>query len=100
MPPRKKAAKAAGQRSPTAQSKDSGDSSDHDPLPQILAKALAGNTELRNQLLAQLDLVPRNSIQQKDLTLSPKSRQLSREKMDILQRHNQSSREKAKSSSA
>ena len=72
MPPRKKAAKSAGQRSPTSQPKGSGDGSDPDPLPQILAKALAENTDLRNQLLAQLDLVPRGSIQQKDINTQSK----------------------------
>ena len=65
MLPRKKAAKSAGQRSLTSQPKGSGDSSDPDPLPQILAKALAENTDLRNQLLAQLDLVRRGSIYNK-----------------------------------
>ena len=76
MSPRKKAAKTAGQRSPTTQSKDSGDSSDPDPLPQILGKALAENTDLRNQLLAQLDLLPRGSIQQKDLNTQSKESQV------------------------
>ena len=98
-PFRKKAAQTAEQRSPTAQSNDSEDSSDPDLLPQILAKALAENTDLRNQLLAQLDLVPRGLIKQREINTQSKESPVITGKMEILLRDNQSFKGKAKISS-